>query len=1121
MDSVQVAEPIHEMAHELTMKVLDDYNASPDSQIDYPKIEQTALRFAQERVGEQRVSSYLFSLSKALHELHQSDSELEVCLVAAVCCCRVARDLSTQSSDQMAILWNLSVFSNELFDYVGKKGLLDEAIDTAKLLLFLEDEDLEEVDKLELFCAATEMLAFLLDRRFVEYQSREDLIEAKMRVQEALQLNPERYRRASLLHILSMAHERHFDQSGRISTLQTSIRVAKEALQSVIGSKTEEAAAMASLSQKYQLLYSHSFMPEHLEKSVKYVRDAISDSTPQTAPDFWGKLSQVLLNQFDRHPQAEVINEAIDAACIADQFSARDGTSRAENLVHLAMTYLTRYCHYREWNDLKESIARSNEAIWASPEGSSIWVRSSYGLLLGMSVEVRRTKKNCDETIQLGRELIHTPHVNDGIRCSSIACVSSLIQHQYKQQYEGMKDCKILGEAIDLLKDAIGKTPDGDRVLRTILQDSLGRVLLCKYNQSKNLSTLEQAIASFREAAQDVPSKLSTDVTCTQNLAAALDMRFEHVGEVKDRQESFEHFISGAYKKHGDALDRIQCGRAAIAILVNRGEWNVANRLGEDMLKLIPLACGRYSSRHDQQHIIAQTAGLAADAASLMIRVGDSDRALDRALEQLESGRGLILSYTIDSRSDIWLLENADRNLASRYKNLLAQLEASEPSLANTSSTKSHPALDMAALKNTTNRARMRREAIANIDACLEEIRRIPGLERFQMALEISELRELASEGPLVLVNFSRISADALIVTTQHVHSLRLPAMNFDTAPELARQQLFSYVTKHRGDSGGSRDIEIEDEATNDPMSHLCSWLWTNCVKLIIEKLEHIGAISSNPDEYTRVWWIGSGAASSFPFHAAGTDFSPGSRNNTLARITPSYTPTIKALKYSRSRAAIPMSGPDQDPSMLLVTMPKTPGHSDLPGVHMERIAIEQVCKGFYKVQSAEFASASAVLDILPQASIVHFACHGSLDRSSPMQSHLLLEKEERGKRVLDKLTMLDVTNVAANNRLSIAFFSACSSADVKGSELADESLHMASAAQLAGYPNVIGTLWPTRDDMCASVAKEFYSELKRFGQRCVAEENVAVALRRAIVSIRNENGGSPAAWGPFIHSGA
>ena len=76
------------------------------------------------------------------------------------------------------------------------------------------------------------------------------------------------------------------------------------------------------------------------------------------------------------------------------------------------------------------------------------------------------------------------------------------------------------------------------------------------------------------------------------------------------------------------------------------------------------------------------------------------------------------------------------------------------------------------------------------------------------------------------------------------------------------------------------------------------SWLWSSCVKPILKVLTD--SQISDSHELLRVWWIGTGIASSFPFHAAG-QYTKNVGNtqdseNTLSQIIPSYTPTIKAL---------------------------------------------------------------------------------------------------------------------------------------------------------------------------------------------------------------------------------
>jgi hypothetical protein len=70
-------------------------------------------------------------------------------------------------------------------------------------------------------------------------------------------------------------------------------------------------------------------------------------------------------------------------------------------------------------------------------------------------------------------------------------------------------------------------------------------------------------------------------------------------------------------------------------------------------------------------------------------------------------------------------------------------------------------------------------------------------------------------------------------------------------------------------------------------------------VKLVLDELEGAGLLT--PHDPPRVWWIGSGITSPFPFHAAGADFEH-STNNTLSHLVPSYTFSIKALTHSKSQ---------------------------------------------------------------------------------------------------------------------------------------------------------------------------------------------------------------------------
>ncbi|CAL9677456.1 hypothetical protein SUDANB1_08133 [Streptomyces sp. enrichment culture] len=148
------------------------------------------------------------------------------------------------------------------------------------------------------------------------------------------------------------------------------------------------------------------------------------------------------------------------------------------------------------------------------------------------------------------------------------------------------------------------------------------------------------------------------------------------------------------------------------------------------------------------------------------------------------------------------------------------------------------------------------------------------------------------------------------------------------------------------------------------------------------------------------------------------------------------------------------------------------------------------------------------VLDVLPRSHVVHFACHAGQDLVNPSQGHLRLHDGA-----------LDVLKIARLrlDTAELAYLSACQTA-TGGVTLADEAVHLASAFQLAGYRQVIGTLWPIQDAVAADIAKDVYTQLRRDGG--VATARAAAALHRAVQRARAAHPREPHLWASHIHLG-
>jgi CHAT domain len=84
---------------------------------------------------------------------------------------------------------------------------------------------------------------------------------------------------------------------------------------------------------------------------------------------------------------------------------------------------------------------------------------------------------------------------------------------------------------------------------------------------------------------------------------------------------------------------------------------------------------------------------------------------------------------------------------------------------------------------------------------------------------------------------------------------------------------------------------------------------------------------------------------------------------------------------------------------------------------------------------------------------------------------------------------------------------------------LADEAIHLTSAFQLAGFPHVIGTLWPIADRIAVAVASDFYDNLRIGGT--LDAGRAAHALHRSVRAVRDTIPATPSLWAAYLHAGA
>ncbi|MEV7887859.1 CHAT domain-containing protein [Streptomyces sp. NPDC002817] len=476
-------------------------------------------------------------------------------------------------------------------------------------------------------------------------------------------------------------------------------------------------------------------------------------------------------------------------------------------------------------------------------------------------------------------------------------------------------------------------------------------------------------------------------------------------------------------------------------------------------IETLPLVVWRGADRSDQEKTLSETE-LGSLAAKIALAAGKPRD----ALELLEAGRGILAAQALELRTETEDLAAAAPELAIRFDTVRRALEqvTDDPSAA---------AAD--------RRHRLAREWHETLDA----IRARDGFTDFLRPPRAGQLLPAGVRGPVVVVTVSEEgTGHALLLDGTDLTVCPLPGLTHAEARE--RGELLFQAVAAAGRSGLAR--AFAEQSVGD----LLEWLWSTVAEPVLDALDITGPPPPG-QEPPRLWWCPSGPLTFLPLHAAGA---------VPDRVVSSYTPSLTALLRARDRA-VPV---DREP--LIVAVPETPGQAPLPGALREAELAHRTVGG--TLLSGDAAHADAVRVALAGHSWVHFACHGVQDPEQPSEGRLLLPGGTLSVRDMTRLRL---------PAAEFAYLSACETA-LGGTRLPDEALHLAGSLQLAGFSQVIGTLWRADDDTSAEIAEGVYGELAAAGP---GAPPAALALHRAVRRLRVRCPERPLSWAAHVHSGA
>ncbi|KAJ7493894.1 CHAT domain-containing protein [Mycena latifolia] len=900
---------------------------------------------------------------------------------------------------------------------------------------------------------------------------------------EAIQVVPEdRPARLALIrYSMGMTFYRRFTQSGAPADLNESISIISGAVDLLRIEGEDYSPALSALGFALHERFTLTGDLADLENAISDHREALgSAATSHDRAGCLNNLGRALLERFllGAETSAHDLETAISCHDEALELRPYPHPSRSVSLNNLAQCYNERFEWKGEVEDVNCAIRWQREALGLRPPGHLERVATLSNLATSLQTRYRLSAdlKDLTEAIEMHRECLQGrkgPHIDRDASLHNLALCLGLL-------FDRTHDRGHLEESIQLNQQALArlKTPNPERP-STLL--SMARSQLRKYDMENDPQYLEEAFEAYREASTYQTSSIARQFMISDQWCMDAD-EYHHMSALE------------AYS-------------TAIALLPQLAMF------GLDL-----------ESR--RKALTSGSDGLACRAAVCALRLGD----LGKAVEFLEAGRSVFWSQALQLRTPLHELEHDHPEAAAHLLDLFKKLE--HGSYRDVHSILNLPPEAAEHMRFEAETAYYRR-LNSDLSNALKEVRGYSGFNDFLLPKSFSTLEDAARNGPVVILNVSRSSCTALIITLGlGIQALTLPDMTQEFALYLVyllRQHptAISQVPLHIPTEYFSKteqavsaaqtrltgELEAAEHLTpNKTFEMVLSTLWISVVEPVVCVLNL--KKSQNPP---RLWWCPTGPLSFLPLHAAGI-YTVDQTNCVSEYVVSSYTPSLAALLDIPQKTITPFK-------MTAIIQPQTPNLRPLPSTRVELSKIEaRVPKEWLtSLGRASDTTVQVALAHLRESAIVHFACHGTQDFRNPLESGLVLA--DGMLKVLEIMRRPDDAEGPMGGAMSLAFLSACETA--KGDQgVPDEAMHIAASLLFAGFRGVIATMWAMHDPDGPRVADIFYRELFKTsggeGEPVLPPDltQAARALHHAILKLREEPNMDFIRWVPFVHYG-
>jgi CHAT domain-containing protein/tetratricopeptide (TPR) repeat protein len=801
-------------------------------------------------------------------------------------------------------------------------------------------------------------------------------------------------------HELSLALNRRFQQRGPLSDINRAIGLSRQVAATGVGS--------GYLGLHLETRYGALGDPEDLAEAIASLEQATHDlQQPGARADALNNLANALRDRYRYTADAAEQERAIDAYREAIRITPTSSPLRASLLSNLGNTLYERHSRTGSLLDLQEAVAEISTAVAAGEDHADFdYFLNNLGIALLTRHELLRDPDDLDRALDACKRASVRRQPGSVAWLHSQSTLATVYDIRYRARSDRTDIDAAIAAHREVLAHSSARSPD-----RAGFLSNLGGALV----QRGGPGDFDEGVELLRRAV-DPASDAQHRARHIGNLARALR-------EVRpiDHPEILALYREAASAGlRAETATCLSVAREWLATAFVTERWQEAVDAFGYIQQAVQALLEAQLLRSDKELWLSLAQRMTGLAAHAYVQQGD----LPGAVTALELGRTHLLVEAVErQRADLTRLERRRPDLVARYRVALGQLRALEHD--------GPAATGPESLVEQTERAR------SELAGAVADIQQQDGYEDFLRPPGFADIQRLATPAPLVYLFVVDGPGTALVV---HVDGVERVDLRLDRAT-------LDAILTDSGEKGGASGIRPER------LDDVLAAMGEAAVAPLAATLTSLG--------HDSVVLIPTGNLGLLPWHAATYRFGQDAGQGVclIDEFTVTYAPSARALSGSRRAAA------GRPPVSTFVGVgdpqPLPPSLGPLPHAVHEVEGIRALLPTAWRTSTlyGHAATGAAVERLLPQAGVLHLACHAYFDPEQPLDSGLALANGQPS-------TLRDMLSADANllAQAHLVVLSACRTAVTETSRLPDESVGLPGGYLQAGASTVIGSLWPVAD---------------------------------------------------------